>query len=217
MRVAVEEIDESHPQAQEMPAPAETSLEEMVAAPLSAESGLRVKQQLAELREADAAHQFAVYWLPAEYYRVRVLVGAVLVLVAAVPALYTTPVIGLLLAPSSAMAIYWMCDARRFEAGGDVRAFLNRPCALLYLTVCGAASVCIAAYDIVSLSLTLSSTTATATETAVASAADVDADAVHTRRHSYSYYILSLMINSMLLVCLLYLLIMLRKLRNVLE
>jgi hypothetical protein len=172
------------------------------------------KERLAALQGSEAARDFAVYWLPAEYYRLRALVGAAVIFLAALPALYTTPIVGLLLAPSSALTIYWLIDAKRFQAGGDIRAFVNRPCALLYLTVCGASSTCIAVYDVVSLSLTLSSSTQASS---AASKAGAEGDAVHTLHHSRSYYILCMAINAVLLVSLVYLLMVLRKLRKVLE
>ena len=178
-----------------------------------------VRSSKGRLELEEESHDFRLFWLPVEYFRVRVLIGAIFLLVASLPALYTTPIVGLLLVPSAALTIYWTIDVKRFQAGGDIRAFVNRPCALMYLTVCGGASAGICIYDVVSLALTLSSSSDTPLATIAPLAADVggEVDAVHTLHHSRGYFQLCIVVNSVLLVTLVYLLVVVRRLRKVLE
>lgn len=170
--------------------------------------------------------KFQILSVPMEYYRLRVLAATILLLFVSLPTLYTTPLLGLLLVPSSCLTIYWTINEQRFLAGGDIRTFINRQCSLMYLTVCGLASFVICAYDSVTLIVVLMDSkpvaavvgnNQTTPQPVVVLGAAGSADAVHEHKHTREYYVACLIVNGTVFVAATLVLLLLRKLKKATE
>jgi hypothetical protein len=66
-----------------------------------------------------------------EYNRAVVWRWGIAVTLLALPLLYFTPIVGLLLVFPCAHCVYWVHDRTRFHGGGDARGCSNRDCALV--------------------------------------------------------------------------------------
>ena len=80
--------------------------------------------------------------VPLNYFRGHVLRVAICTLVLGLLCIYTTPILSILLIPSSLFVLWWVWDALRFEQGGDFGSCNNRLSAItLYLVTVGVSAV----------------------------------------------------------------------------
>ena len=101
-------------------------------------------------------HTYLVGNVRLEFYRTQLSRVLMVVAVLALPALYLSPILGLLLFPSSLLTLYWLRDNVRFTHGGDVRRCVTRDCAAMFLQICSAAAWIISCIDVVVICYELS-------------------------------------------------------------
>ena len=70
------------------------------------------------------------YDVALEYNRLMLFRYALVTAVLAIPLMYFTPIIGILMAPPGFLLGYWTQQKARFQHGGDVRACVNRDCSM---------------------------------------------------------------------------------------
>jgi hypothetical protein len=91
-----------------------------------------------------------------EYHRLALSRFGMVTCVAAVALLFFTPIVGLLLLPSTIMALYWLRNSVRFQHGGDSRRCSNRDCSFSFMLVMLWTSLVICVLTAMSLGYTLS-------------------------------------------------------------
>ena len=84
-----------------------------------------------------------------EFFRTQLTRFLIVTAGLALPAMYLSPILGLLLFPSSLLTLYWLQDNVRFQHGGDVRRCVTRDCSAMFLQICASAAWIIASIDVV--------------------------------------------------------------------